>query len=492
MLPGRAGEAQPAPVLSDLVFSDSFVDRVRAGLVIELLVSPGVTLKRRVENIALVASNVNERTTALDLDLSSARGVGSAIGVRVDCAVLSLAPKALMSGFQVKASDGAVQSAAQRTADSRMAQCFLVALALSRQPGLPGLQMPSQRIWTLIYEHCFRFPMNYNPYEGFAHAVSLGLDLEEDDRHWWVSACMSDLWRSWLLKLGDLFMVMTAVAPDSGLQHYEFTRRSGRDPVPNPGVARALVKPANPETPLAIRLYDLGHAASEHIHLHAAEGTFLSGGFLAQRDEATSARPRSAPKLQAAVELLKYRRRPSRHELVVYVERAKPGNCLLLANLWPDTRGFVTPVRYISYWVLALSVLAALTTIVAPLDDLRKAADATLMVVYLLPTIALGYLIQPDLQPEIRWRMLAWSRHYALILMIISVTLTLLWLYDPGEVAKYVVAAVDLLGAGIAAFVAWRINGVTDRIVVASDIAKRAEESGPPRGYPAALRISGR
>lgn len=476
--------------LSTLVSNETYGTRLRAGLVIELLVSPGVTLKRRVEDIELVASNVNKRTAALDIDLTAPLALARQLDVDVDCAVLSLAPKALMSGFQIRTGEGAVQSSAKRDTDSRMAQCFLVALAMSRESGLPGLGMPSQAIWTLIYEHCFRFPIEFDPYEPLAHALSLGQDLANDsDYHWWAAACMSHAWRTWLLRLGDLFMIVTDVKAVEGLQRFEYTRRSARDPIKNPGVAEKQLGPAHPHMPLAFRLYDLGHAESEHVHLHAPEGTFLSGGFLAQRHEPTAIELTRRRRPRRKIETLTYRRRPSRHEIIIYIERSRPGNSLLLANLWPQTRGFVTPLKYISYWVIALSLAAGATTSFSLVDDLRQAADATFMLMYLLPTLALAYLMQPEGQPEIRWRMLAWSRRYAMMLMGISIGLSTLWLIKPEGPLKWVVLVADVSGAALAALVARRGNKVVSRILRANEAGKTDEENGPTRGHRVTLQI---
>lgn len=469
--------------LLDLAISPVFADRVLAGTVIDRLVAPGETLRRRTESIQILNSTTSLRIADLDLDLRSARDWCRSVEVELDCAVLSLSPKALSSGFEITTGDGSVVGSLSRRLDSRLAQCFLVSLAVSREKGLPGLRIPSQAIWTLIYEHCFKFPIEFNHYQSLAHALELGSGLtDRRDREWWMLACNSKRWRTWLLRLGELFMVSTDL--HNGDRHQRFTvkRKSGRDPIPNPGVADALLRTAKPSVPLALRLYDLGHAGSEHIRLHAADGTFLSGGVLAQTKQPPLTNFDRTVAQNSEREVLKYRRRASRHEVLIYVENAAPGNCLLLANMWPETRGFVTPLRYIAYYTVAISLFVAVATAFSDLSDLRRAADATFMILYLLPTIAIGALLRPDSQPEVRWRMLAWSRQYATVLVAVSLSLSLIWLFEPMGWVRWLTVGGYCFGGIAAAVVAIKTRNVTQGIIVASRTA-RSEESGPARGH---------
>lgn len=190
--------------LLDLVHSDRFGDRVCAAVVLEQLALPAKSVRRRVERVELVASNINLRSTSVDLDLQSTKTLADTLGVEIDCLILSFVPKALMYSLSVKDSRGSSITVFRRDKDSRIAQCLLVGFALSREDGLPGLDIPNQPVWTTLYEHAYKLPFEHDSRDGLVHALSIGANLQGEDALWWTTACTNKRWRSWLLKFGGI------------------------------------------------------------------------------------------------------------------------------------------------------------------------------------------------------------------------------------------------------------------------------------------------
>jgi hypothetical protein len=415
--------------LVNLTCSEAYPDRVLAGLCLEELVLPGRSLKRRVETVRLVASNVNERTTSVDLDLQNARELCSSVGVSLDCAVISLLPKSLIYDFDLRDAASTAVSALDRQVDSRASMCLLVALATSRKEGLPGLPLPSGEVWRCLYEHVYKFPAIDTTPRNLAFALNIGSELQGADAAWWRTACLTSDWRDWLLRLGDMFMLMARVGPAVDNCIYKFRRRSGRDPIRNHRIRQIMNGRTAPNRPLAIRLYDIGHAQSEHIHVIAPEGTFLSGGLPAGRPSKDST----------------YRRRSSRHELVFYTRDAKIGNLLLLANLWPEARGFVTPLRFISWYSTALLFVASAAQGAGIARHISHSADALFALLFFAPSIALGYLYRPNEENEIRWRLLVPARDYAGLTVISSLVACFSMLLPSSGAGRWALATIVFL-----------------------------------------------
>lgn len=462
--------------LCDGASSSNIADLVKVGLIVERLVEPGVTLARRVQSVEFIAHNVTEKATSVDLDLRPAKQLAAELGMPLDCTLVSLLPKSLMYRFDLRDESGGSVSAIRRTLDSRFAQCFLVTKAMSRESGYPGLPPPSDKVWRLVYEHCFKFSIEFDPYLNLAHALEIGHSLEGDDSIWWAAACSSDAWREWLLRLGDLFCLTVRLAPDDDRDYrlLKFVRRGGSDPIPNPNVASDIALPASPNRKVAIRLYDLGHARSEHIHLRAPRGVFLSDGFLVTRGVPTGRGSSST--------VLSYRRRASRHEVVLYSESVKLGNCLVLANLWPETRGFVSPLRYIAYYFATISIAAGILGLFVSIQDkLSGNSDAAVALIYLLPSIAIGYLFQAEDQHDIRWRMLRWSRFAALVLVGCSMIVSFSWLIKVGDFGRTVVTIVDL-SMGLVALAVAIVIEIRIRAIFRADATGARSEVRAPRG----------
>ena len=352
---------------------------------------PGVSAKRRVETVRLIASNINERSTSVSLDLGSAQAEASKIGVAIDVCVVSLIPKSLMYEFDIHDASGGRLIVVDRHIDSMIAMCFLTWLG---QRSKPNSGPPGEGIWKCLYQHCYKFPVNDNIPRNAGFAAKLGEHLTGAEAEWWKSASSDEDWLEWLLLFHDMFILAT---PASGMRMLvKYRKKSGKDPIRNGPVNRITARPASSHKTLAVRLYDLGRAESEHVHVVAPPGTFL-----------TPVLPFGRPRQPT-----EYRLRASRHEIVLYLRGGHVGNVLFAANLWPEPRQFLAPLRYIARYVLLLVLVASLAHMFDVARAVVSVADAYVAIAYFLPSLALGYIFRPGDDWEIRWDLQRPAREY--------------------------------------------------------------------------------
>lgn len=116
--------------------------RLRVGEVVSALVRRGTTIERRVKELRVRDLQKFERLAEVDLVLNVARSVATASHIALNFAFVGVAPKSLFYDLKIQTGYGTNVSLASREVDSRLAQSFLVPLAIRE-----GLTMPSVPVW---------------------------------------------------------------------------------------------------------------------------------------------------------------------------------------------------------------------------------------------------------------------------------------------------------------------------------------------------------
>jgi hypothetical protein len=454
--------------LSAAIFSGDYLERRSAGEVFLAMLDPGQMLMRRVETIRPQSTSITDRSSSVDLDLAPVLKSARDRSLSVDLVILGVLPKEIAYEFDARDASGAALSIVSRETNSRIAQCLLVVRALEANP---SLQIPSQTVWTQLWKHVYRFPQappSKGTISARAHAAGIGLTGAAKD--WWESASDNEEWRHWVVKFETQFLLVGKFIEPSRSLVVKYRRLESNLPT-GPGVGYLVDAPANPAKSFSIRLYDIGRARSEHVRVKAARDTFIADGTLHRSGR----------------NQIDYRHRAARHTLAFYTTNApggtkgQPGDCVILATVWPDPRGFVIPLRLLSWYAAIALAVAFMLQITGLISQISTALDAFLAFALFTPALVLGFLFRFDEQ-EIRWDLLRpWRRLASQAGVPLWLGIALLFI-NPSSRAGVISVAVCFAAIFVVSVTTLiRVELLVKKVRKASEKVRR-QETRPPKG----------
>jgi len=463
--------------------------RFRAGQVAARLVAPGVTMGRRVERIRWIGAHRFERRMSLDIDQTRADSVAERLGLRLDLYFVGLLPKQLLPDFDLRDAQGSALVVAGRGLDSRFGQALLIALAARH---MDDFEMPTSRVWERIFVSVHRFPgptppVSTEPLRRWARALAFEdlssrgvMPLSDADTVWWARACDSSDWVWWLRRLVLNFPVLGHRPPDGPVRTLLKTRWEDNNPEANHGPrSEASLAAARSGLGYLVPVYDLGRAASEHVHLLAAPETFFTGGVVLRnvgRRHDVKVRSRSSL-TQHSFYLAHEPRRPGRRG----GPRPWVGLASLQVRVWPNPRAFVLALRLIGlYSLLLMGIITAMQLFNLP-ARLSSNLDAVAALVFFLPSIIFPILLHRD-ENEVRWVLLTGWRNVAFrVFAPLPLNFALFMAVPSTEVGRWILFACFL---ATTLYLAWAVSALyadTDVIRFAHRRASELER-GPSKG----------